>query len=74
MVIACCRKKEGQRYDVLISDPIWPGQYRSKKAEILRLTEAMNRTMEAIIRRYPEQYLWVHNRWKTYRGKREFLA
>jgi KDO2-lipid IV(A) lauroyltransferase len=74
VVIACCRKSRGHYYEVLISEPIWPGTYKSKKAEILRLTEAMNHTMESIIRRYPEQYLWIHNRWKTYRGKREFLG
>jgi lauroyl/myristoyl acyltransferase len=33
----------------------------------------MNKTMEAIIRRYPEQYFWIHHRWKTYRSQREFL-
>jgi lauroyl/myristoyl acyltransferase len=30
--------------------------------------------MEAIIRKYPGQYLWMHNRWKRYKGKREFMS
>ena len=30
----------------------------------------MNRAMEDVVRRYPEQYLWMHNRWKTYAGRR----
>jgi lauroyl/myristoyl acyltransferase len=34
----------------------------------------MNRTMERAIRAFPEQYLWIHNRWKTYADKGEFLA
>lgn len=73
VVIACCRRSGDHYYEVMISDPIWPVAFKDKKAEILRLTEAMNHTMESIIRKYPEQYLWIHNRWKTYRGKREFL-
>ncbi len=28
-------------------------------------TTAYNRTIEGIIRRYPSQWFWVHNRWKT---------
>jgi len=74
VVIACCRKKDTNRYEGFVCDPIWPGQYKSEKAEIFRLTEEVNLKMESIIRKYPEQYLWIHNRWKTYKGKKEFLT
>ena len=74
VVAACCRKSGEARFEGFVSDPIWPGDYTSEKAEIYRLTEEMNRRMESIIRRHPEQYFWMHNRWKTYRTKKEFLA
>jgi len=73
VVVACCRKKKGYDFDGVVSDPIWPSPFQSEKEEIFRLTEEMNKTMEAIIRKYPEQYFWIHHRWKTYRSQREFL-
>lgn len=75
VVIACCRKNHGDGYEGFVSDPIRPGeQYASEKAEIIRLTTEITRQMEKIIRKYPGQYLWIHNRWKTYSGKKEILS
>jgi len=74
VVFACCRKSGNYQYEGFVSDPIYPGEYTSKKDEIVRITEEMTREMESIIRRYPEQYLWIHNRWKTYKGKKEFMS
>jgi len=73
VVVACCHKKEGYPFEGMVSDPIWPGPFQSEREEIFRLTEEMNKTMEAMIRKYPEQYFWIHHRWKTYRNQREFL-
>ena len=73
VVVACCRK-DGGRFEGFVSDPIWPKDYESEKAEIFRLTQEMNRNMEFIIRKYPGQYLWMHNRWKTYKNKKEFYS
>jgi len=73
VVVACCRKDGGQ-FEGFVCDPIWPKENESEKAEIFRLTQEMNRNMEMIIRKYPGQYLWMHNRWKTYKNKKEFYS
>jgi KDO2-lipid IV(A) lauroyltransferase len=73
VVVACCRKENGADFEGVVSDPIWPGKYESEKGEIFRLTEAMNKKMEDIIRQYPEQYFWIHDRWKVGRNRRELL-
>lgn len=73
VVVACCRKENGSRFEGVVSDPIWPGTYESEKEEIFRLTDAMNKKMEDIIRRYPEQYFWIHDRWKVRRSRKELL-
>lgn len=74
VVVACCRRPGDYRYEGFISDPVWPGENANKKEEIIRITAEMTKKMEYIIRKYPEQYLWMHNRWKTYRNSKEFLA
>ncbi len=73
VVVAACRKENG-RHEGFVSDPIWPGEYSSEKAEIIRITREITRNMEIIIRKYPDQYLWMHNRWKTYKGKKELMS
>jgi Kdo2-lipid IVA lauroyltransferase/acyltransferase len=35
------------------------------EADILAATEQCNQVLEAWIRRYPDQWLWIHRRWKT---------
>ena len=35
-----------------------------KAKDIAALTEEINARIETVIRRYPEQYLWAHNRWR----------
>jgi len=75
VVVACCRKKEGDHYEGFVSDPIRPREhYESEKAEIYRITKEITGQMEIIIRKYPGQYLWMHNRWKTYKGKKEIMS
>src|SRR5262245_57617312 len=69
VVLACCRGSSEFRFEGLVSDPIWPDPRRDERQEIVRLTEAMNHEMGIMVRRYPEQYLWMHDRWKSYRYK-----
>lgn len=74
VVVACCRKDDMFTFDGFVSDPIWPRENKSLKDEILRITNAVNAEMESIIRKYPEQYLWVHKRWKVYEGRKVIFS
>lgn len=37
-----------------------------KDESIQRLTQAFNDKLEAIVRKHPEQWMWVHRRWKDF--------
>jgi KDO2-lipid IV(A) lauroyltransferase len=65
VVVAACRTKDPYFFEGFVSDPIWPDPRRAdERSEIIRITREINLKMEEIIRRFPEQYLWMHNRWK----------
>ena len=35
------------------------------EADVLELTARCTAVLESWVRRYPEQWLWIHRRWKT---------
>lgn len=49
------------RWKVVVGDPIDPGEFESVEA----LTAALNGRMAGLIARSPEDWFWVHRRWKT---------
>ena len=40
-------------------------QYHHFALDVDDYTAAFNRSIEAAVRRAPEQWFWMHNRWKT---------
>lgn len=67
IVVAACRTKDPYYFEGFVSDPIWPDTQAGadEKTEIERISREINLRMEEIIRKFPEQYLWMHNRWKV---------
>ncbi|MEM9064866.1 MAG: lysophospholipid acyltransferase family protein [Planctomycetota bacterium] len=55
----------GPRYRVVINDVFGPEDYRSHPHPAFYLTARYRRSMEQLIRRVPEQYLWIHRMWKS---------
>jgi KDO2-lipid IV(A) lauroyltransferase len=37
----------------------------NQQDDIVANTALFNRVLEQVVRRYPDQWLWVHRRWKT---------
>lgn len=51
-------------YRMVTDDPIRFTPTGDKDRDIADLLAEINRRLEAVIRRYPEQYLWAHKRWR----------
>jgi len=46
------------KYELIVNDPV------EETGDIVKMTQAYNDEMEDIIRKYPSQWFWMHNRWK----------
>lgn len=52
------------KYHVVIEDVIEPNEYRDHPDAIRAMTIRFTQALERMIRRHPEQYFWLHRRWK----------
>lgn len=66
-IVAGWARRLGGRfhYEVAVEDVIEPAQWRDQDDPVFYITARYNRAIEAMVRRAPEQYLWVHRRWKS---------
>ncbi len=52
------------RYHIILSDCIEPGEYRDRPDAVKAITQRYTTALEQLIRLVPEQYFWLHRRWK----------
>ncbi|MBC8207059.1 MAG: lysophospholipid acyltransferase family protein [Kiritimatiellales bacterium] len=54
-----------KKYKLVVLDPIhWEDDGRSINEQVADLTQRHHAEIETLIRQYPEQWLWMHDRWK----------
>lgn len=58
------RKGPGLCYRVCCSDALEPADYANERDPVTAMTADFTKVLERAIRTAPEQYLWLHNRWK----------
>jgi Kdo2-lipid IVA lauroyltransferase/acyltransferase len=63
-IIVATTRREGKKYCITYSNPIFPNQEESQEKEIARLMETSLGLLEQSILEKPEEWLWQHNRWK----------
>ncbi len=61
------REKDGS-YKILIGGIIRPVIRSTREEAVRQYTQAWMQIFEQVIRQYPEQWAWMHNRWKTRMG------
>lgn len=64
------RVRRGFHYRIAIERVIQPPEWENQAHPLEWITQTFSTALENAIRRWPEQYLWVHRRWK-HRPKQE---
>ena len=58
------RSERASRYWFQLAKPIRPRRGASGRREVLRITQEYSEILEMWIRQAPEQWLWLHRRWR----------
>lgn len=64
-IIPCFMIRERNRHRLIITDPIRLVEKSNKEETIKFNTQQWSHVVESYIRRYPEDWVWMHRRWKT---------
>ncbi|NNF01018.1 MAG: lysophospholipid acyltransferase family protein [Pyrinomonadaceae bacterium] len=57
--------EEKQKYVVYVEPPIEFEKTGDSRKDILDITQKITAVVENFVRKYPEQWLWIHKRWNT---------
>jgi len=55
---------EPMRYQIVVEDVILPEEYAGQRDPVRAITQRFTSALERLVRRHPEQYFWLHRRWK----------
>jgi KDO2-lipid IV(A) lauroyltransferase len=65
LLVLGVRKLPGEmRYEQIIEDVILPEEYAGQADAARAMTQRYTAALERIVRRAPDQYFWLHRRWK----------
>ncbi|HUN82519.1 MAG TPA: lysophospholipid acyltransferase family protein, partial [Phycisphaerae bacterium] len=67
IIVGCARRSSWDRfqYEICVNRVIHPREWQDKDDPLRWITQEYSRAMEDFIRVAPEQYLWIHRRWKS---------
>jgi KDO2-lipid IV(A) lauroyltransferase len=61
----CVWDRDTKRYKFVHGPLLEPSKTGNLKHDIIETTAAYTAEIEKIIRKYPDQWMWIHKRWKT---------
>ncbi|MFA6141814.1 MAG: lysophospholipid acyltransferase family protein [Candidatus Omnitrophota bacterium] len=57
--------REGSRHELIVEKPIELTDTGNKEEDLIKNTQKWSNVVESYIRKYPDQWVWMHRRWKT---------
>lgn len=67
-IVFCWHHRRGKRHQITIQRVIYE-RTGNRQHDVLALTSMLTSRLESVIRAVPEQWVWMHRRWRTTRGK-----
>lgn len=64
LVIGVRKVAEPMRYRIVVEDHILPEEYDGRPGAVREMTRRFTAALERVVRQAPEQYFWLHRRWK----------
>ncbi|MBN2254564.1 MAG: lysophospholipid acyltransferase family protein [Deltaproteobacteria bacterium] len=71
VVSAFIIRQENGRYRIVINKEIEVSRTGVYERDIFDTTQNFTRVIEDMVRQYPDQYFWIHQRWKTKKSQIE---
>jgi len=65
MFVSVTARLPGNKHHVYVSDELIPIDTGDPKADLVANIQKVNDIIGAYIRKHPEQWVWMHERWKT---------
>ena len=67
VVLPACAPWDSERrnFIVRVGEPVTIERTGNEEEDVRRLTAACTAVIEDYVRRYPDQWLWIHKRWRT---------
>lgn len=63
-IVLVTTARKGHQYEIRYHPPLWANHQMSEGSEIERLNQELTTLFEKTILEHPEQWLWIHQRWK----------
>ena len=57
--------REGRKHRIVVDEPIPLRRSGDREADLVHNTQAWSRVIERYIREHPDQWVWMHRRWRT---------
>jgi KDO2-lipid IV(A) lauroyltransferase len=74
VVVGVPKVGEPMRYQIVSEELILPEEYADRPDAVKAITQRYTAALERMVRRNPEQYFWLHRRWKHEPPRRKAKA
>jgi Kdo2-lipid IVA lauroyltransferase/acyltransferase len=64
LVFGAARVGDDLQYHLYVGDIIFPEEHAGQADAVRAITQRYTAGLESIVRQHPEQYFWLHRRWK----------